>query len=228
MTTAEKTTSPRMPTLQEFAFCIKFFRELRKWSQEQLADISGVTPRTIQRVEKGEPPSKDTRRALARAFGLEDIDAFNKPISIPDAEEQKAQQEQFAKDNITLKAQPLTTGKELAKLAETTQMDLFSPAFELERAADEEFAALTDYFRDYRDCHDMYSEASKFEVFDALDVHVQALKAMDVSLCYAIRKVAFKSALGVEPYKAEALYVVACRRGQELKEFATPKAFNLG
>ena len=228
MTTAEQTKSPRMPTLQELAFCIKLFRELRKWSQEQLSAISGLTARTIQRVEKGEPSSTDTRRALARAFGLEDIDAFNKPITIPDAEEQKAQQEKFAKDNITLKAQPLTTGKELAKLAETTQMDLFSPAFELERAADEEFAALTDYFHEYRDCHDLYSEVGKFEVFDAMDIHIQALKAQEVSLCYATRQVAFKSAPGIEPYKAEVLYVVACRRGHELKEFATPKAFSLG
>jgi len=217
-----------MPTLQELAFCIKLFRELRQWSQEQLSAISGLTARTIQRVEKGEPSSTDTRRALARAFGLEDIDAFNKPITIPDAEEQKAQQEKFAKDNITLKAQPLTTGKELAKLAETTQMDLFSPAFELERAADEEFAALTDYFHEYRDCHDLYSEVGKFEVFDAMDIHIQALKAQEVSLCYATRQVAFKSAPGIEPYKAEVLYVVACRRGHELKEFATPKAFSLG
>nr|WP_326527975.1 helix-turn-helix transcriptional regulator [Rhodoferax sp.] len=228
MTTAEQTKSPRMPTLQELAFCIKLFRELRQWSQEQLSAISGLTARTIQRVEKGEPSSTDTRRALARAFGLEDIDAFNKPITIPDAEEQKAQQEKFAKDNITLKAQPLTTGKELAKLAETTQMDLFSPAFELERAADEEFAALTDYFHEYRDCHDLYSEVGKFEVFDAMDIHIQALKAQEVSLCYATRQVAFKSAPGIEPYKAEVLYVVACRRGHELKEFATPKAFSLG
>lgn len=228
MTTAEHTKSPRMPTLQELAFCIKLFRELRQWSQEQLSAISGLTARTIQRVEKGEPSSTDTRRALARAFGLEDIDAFNKPITIPDAEEQKAQQEKFAKDNITLKAQPLTTGKELAKLAETTQMDLFSPAFELERAADEEFAALTDYFHEYRDCHDLYSEVGKFEVFDAMDIHIQALKAQEVSLCYATRQVAFKSAPGIEPYKAEVLYVVACRRGHELKEFATPKAFSLG
>jgi transcriptional regulator with XRE-family HTH domain len=228
MTTAEKTKSPRMPTLQEFAFCVKLFRELRKWSQEQLADVSGLTTRTIQRVEKGEPSSPDTRRALARAFELEDIDAFNKPMSIPDAEEQKAQQEQLAKDHITLKAQPLTTGKELAKLAETNPMDLFSPAFELAREADEEFAALTDYFHDYRDSHDMYSAVSKFEIYDELDAHVQALKALDVSLCYATRKVAFKSAPGVEPYKAEVLYVVACKRGHELTEFATPKAFSLG
>ncbi len=228
MTVAEKSTAPRMPTLQELAFCLKFFRELRKWSQEQLADISGLTARTIQRVEKGEPSSTDTRRALARAFGLEDIDAFNKPISIPDAEEQKAQQEQFAKDNITLKGLPLTTGKELAKLAESTQMDLFSPAFELAREADKEFAALTDYFREYRDCHDLYLEADKFEVFDALDAHIQALKTQEISLCYATRKVAFKSAPGIEPYRAEVLYVVACRHGQELTEFATPKAFRLG
>lgn len=228
MTATEKTTSPRMPTLKEFAFCIKFFRELRQWTQEQLADISGLKTRTIQRVERGEPSSADTRRALARAFGLEDIDAFNKPISIPDTEEQKAQQEQYAKDHITLKAQPLTTGKQLAKLAETTQMDLFSPAFEIAREADEEFAALIDYFRGYRECHDLYSEVDKFEVFDALDSHIRALAALDVSLCYALRKVAFKSPPGVEPYKAEALYVVACRRGQELTEFATPKAFKLG
>ena len=228
MTTAENTTSPRMPTLQEFAGCIKIFRELRKWSQEQLADISGLTVRTIQRVEKGEPSSTDTRRALARAFELEDIDAFNKPISIPDAEEQKAQQEQFEKDHITLKALPLTTGKELAKLAETTQMDLFAPAFELERKADEEFAALTDYFHDYRDCHDDYSAVAKFDIYDDLDAHIQSLKALNVSLCYAIRKVTFKSAPGIEPYKADALYVVACRLGQEMTEFKTPKAFNVG
>lgn len=228
MTTVENTAPPRMPTLQELAFCIKFFRELRKWSQEQLADISGLTTRTIQRVEKGEASSPDTRRALARAFELEDIDAFNKPISIPNAEEQKAQQERFAKENITLKAHPLKSGRELAKLAETTKMDLFSPIFDLPREAEEEFAALTDYFRDYRDVHDDYPEVGKFEIFDAMDAHIQALKAMDISLCYAIRKVVFKSAPGIEPYRAEALYVVACKLGQELTEFATPKAFSLG
>jgi hypothetical protein len=107
-------------------------------------------------------------------------------------------------------------------------MDLFSPAFELAREADEEFAALTDYFHEYRGCHDLYSEVDKFEVFDALDTHIQALKTLDVSLCYATRKVAFKSAPGIEPYKAEVLYIVACRRGRELREFATPKAFSLG
>lgn len=227
-TTAEQTKSPRMLTLPELAFCIKFFREIRKWSQEQLSAISGLSSRTIQRVEEGKASSTDTRRALARALEFEDIDALNKPFSIPDAEEQKAQQAQFAKDNITLKALPLRTGKELAKLAEITMLDLFSPAVDLPREADEHFAALVDYYREYRDCKDLYAEADKFEVYDAFDVHIAALKAMDFSLCYATRKVAFKSAPGVEPFTAEALHVVACHRGQELTEFAVPKAMRLG
>lgn len=227
MTSAEKTTSPRMPTQEEFAFCIKFFRELRQWSQEQLADISGLNTRTIQRVEKGVKSSSETRRALARAFELEDIDAFTKPISIPDAAELKAQQEQFARDHLTLKALPVGSGKELAKLAEVTQMDLFSAAYELEREPDEEFAVLTDLFRGYRDCYDLYSEVDKFKFYDDLDNCIQTLRASDVSLCYAIRKVEFKSAPEIEPYKADALYVVACKLGQELTEFVTPKAFRI-
>lgn len=83
-----------MLTLAELAFLIKFFREMRQWSQEQLSAISGLSSRTIQRVEDGQASSTDTRRALARAFEFEDIDALNKPFAIPDVEEQKAQQEQ--------------------------------------------------------------------------------------------------------------------------------------
>ncbi|MBI2728336.1 MAG: helix-turn-helix transcriptional regulator [Polaromonas sp.] len=228
MTTAEQTKPPRMLTLAELAFLIKFFRETRQWSQEQLSSISGLSCRTVQRVEEGKASSIDTRRALARAFEFEDIDALNKPFSIPDAEEQKAQQEQFAKDHITLKAQPIGSGKELAKLVEMTMMDMSTPAIELSREADERFAELIDYFREYRDCKDMYSELDKFEIYDAMDEHIKALKGLQVSLCFATRKVAFTSALGAQPFTAEALYVVACKLGQELTEFATPKAVQLG
>ncbi|MEG0324500.1 MAG: helix-turn-helix transcriptional regulator, partial [Raoultibacter sp.] len=53
---------------QELAVLVKLYRELRKWSQEQLAEIAGLSTRTVQRVEEGLPASTDTRRALARAF----------------------------------------------------------------------------------------------------------------------------------------------------------------
>ena len=95
MNTAEQTTQARMLSPEELAVCIKFFREVRQWSQEQLAEISGLSVRTVQRIEQGEPSSIDIRRALARAFEFEDIDGLNKPFLIPSPEELAAQKEKF-------------------------------------------------------------------------------------------------------------------------------------
>ncbi len=45
-------------------------RKHHGWSQERLAQISGLSPRTIQRVEQGEPSSIETRLSLANAFNV--------------------------------------------------------------------------------------------------------------------------------------------------------------
>ncbi|ELY3466085.1 helix-turn-helix domain-containing protein [Cronobacter universalis] len=47
---------------------IRALRLARAWSQEQLAELSSVSVRTIQRIEKGEPPSLETLSALAAVF----------------------------------------------------------------------------------------------------------------------------------------------------------------
>lgn len=44
---------------------IRALRLARAWSQEQLAELSSVSVRTIQRIEKGDPPSLETLSALA-------------------------------------------------------------------------------------------------------------------------------------------------------------------
>lgn len=67
----------------------KYVRELRtkaNWSQEDLAAASGLSLRTIQRVENDGTSSLDTRRALAAAFGLvpNDLDLMN-PANDPSA-----------------------------------------------------------------------------------------------------------------------------------------------
>ncbi|WP_281660402.1 helix-turn-helix domain-containing protein [Microvirgula aerodenitrificans] len=223
---ATENTQTRLLTPAELAVCIKMFREVRQWSQEQLADISGLNVRTIQRVEQGLSASLDTRRALASAFEFEDIDALNKPFAIPSEEELKAAKEKFDREHVTLTAIPLTTGKQLAKLAEICSMDLSEPGFELTREADETFAALVDYFRDYRDCADVYSETQKFEVYDEMQSHIGALKTLGVSLRYAERKMQVK--WGTEPdskpMPVNVLYVVAFPLGKEPEQFATPKS----
>lgn len=109
-------------------------------------------------------------------------------------------------------------------------MDLSMPAFEMSRAADEEFAALLDYLREYRDCAEMYSEVQKFEVYDEMQGHIDALKAMGASLCYVVRKLQVK--IGSDPeakfLPMTALYLVAFPVGKEPKEFATPRVVGAG
>jgi transcriptional regulator with XRE-family HTH domain len=226
MSKTEDIQQSRLLTPTELAVFIRMFREVRQWSQEQLAEISGLSVRTIQRVEQGLSASLDTRRALAGAFDFEDIDALNKPFSIPSEEELKIAKEKFDREHVTLTAIPLTTGKQLAKLMEICTMDLSETAFELTREADETFAALVDYFRDYRDCADAYSETQKFEVYDEMQSHINALKALDVSLRYAERKIQVK--WGTEPdskpMAVNVLYVVAFPLGKEPEQFATPKS----
>lgn len=226
MNTAESTQQTRLLTPAELAVCIRMFREMRQWSQEQLAEISGLNVRTVQRVEQGLSASLDTRRALASAFEFEDIDALNKPFTIPSEGELKAAKEKFDREHVTLTAIPLTTGKQLAKLAEICSMDLSEPGFELTREADETFAALVDYFRDYRDCADVYSETQKFEVYDEMQSHIDALKTLGVSLRCAERKMQVK--WGAEPdskpMPVNVLYVVAFPLGKEPEQFATPKS----
>lgn len=227
MTTPQ--SQPRLLTPEELAMVVRMFREMRQWSQEQLSEISGLSGRTIQRVEQADPSSLDTRRALALAFGFEDIDAFSKPYVIPTEEERKAEKEKFDRENITLKALPLDKGRQLAELAETCSMDLTSPAFELSREAEEQLADLTDYFRDYRDVHECYSQRSKLEVHDDFQGFIDRLRDLEVSLRYATRKVVIKAATpDAQPMKTTVCIIAAFPLGKEPSEFATPREMKIG
>jgi transcriptional regulator with XRE-family HTH domain len=45
-------------------------REMQAWTQDDLAEASGLSARTIQRVEMGEAAALETLRALASAFNV--------------------------------------------------------------------------------------------------------------------------------------------------------------
>lgn len=50
---------------------IKRWREERHWSQEHLAQLSGIGLRTLQRIENGRQASSETLKALANAFNVD-------------------------------------------------------------------------------------------------------------------------------------------------------------
>lgn len=49
---------------------IKKLRLQRSWSQEQLAEVSGLSVRTIQRIEKGQQAGLESLKALASVFEI--------------------------------------------------------------------------------------------------------------------------------------------------------------
>lgn len=61
---------------------VRKLRLKRGWSQEQLAELMGVSTRTIQRIERGQTkPSLETQKSLAAVFEV-DIATFEPSISM--------------------------------------------------------------------------------------------------------------------------------------------------
>lgn len=56
---------------QEPNMLVQKLRLQRGWSQQQLAELSGLSVRTIQRVENGHLPSMETLKSLASVFEIE-------------------------------------------------------------------------------------------------------------------------------------------------------------
>ena len=63
---------------------IQKLRLQRGWSQEQLAELSGLSARTIQRLERGQPASLETLKALGAAFDV-DVSTLKEPDMSPTA-----------------------------------------------------------------------------------------------------------------------------------------------
>ncbi|EMY8447437.1 helix-turn-helix domain-containing protein, partial [Pseudomonas aeruginosa] len=181
------TADKRVLSKSELGLVIKHLRELRQWSQETLAQLAHTTDRTIQRIEAGSGTSVHTLRALAVAFGFQDIDAFTKPMAIPTDEQLQAACEQFEKDYVVNKAHKPESGRCLAKLAEESVGDYIEPACELSQDQALTFAELTDYLRDYRECAEHYSSTGRLEVYEELQGLLDRLGEQGVTLRYATR-----------------------------------------
>lgn len=214
---------------QELAEIIRIFREMRQWSQDTLSALSKLSIRTVQRVESGDPSSPETRRALALAFELEDIDIFNKPFKLPDPELIQAEMEKFKRENVTLDAHTVTTGQELVRLFESAQMDYSDPNIVLTGAAAEAHAALVDYLRDHRDCADLMSQTQKLVAYDDIQSYLDTLHKAGYSICCARRdtKLVGRDWKDKTPWPVSILYLIVCPKGSEPKMVFVPRQVKL-
>lgn len=116
---------------------IRMLRMDHAWSQEALAAEAGLTVRTLQRVEAGDPSSVTTRRALARALSYEDKHVFNDPDFARSVEslikeasetvrrERQADLDARYPDHMRLKVEHCVSGHVLAQLVENADAFVF-------------------------------------------------------------------------------------------------------
>lgn len=70
---------------------LKKLRKKHNWSQEQLATLCGLSLRTIQRVEAGNPASLETLKSLASVFEIE-TSKLTEEITVIDKETEEWKQ----------------------------------------------------------------------------------------------------------------------------------------
>jgi transcriptional regulator with XRE-family HTH domain len=225
-------SAPRPLTPEEIGSLVKIVRTHQGWTQEVLALLSGLQPRTIQRVEQGQPSSIDTRRAIARAFRLDDIDYFNSPKHFPSAAEIQKQKEVFDREHVLLDAQ-VVNGRQLLTLMQDNPgfgaLSLGSTT-DLSRAAQDAFAFIADFVRD---CLDIFDVASQTEILgygDDLDDLIAELGKCGFCLCAAFRQTSL-AVVGTEkpkPLPCKITYLLAAPKDQPATKVAVARKISGG
>ena len=188
-------TNLRAATPAEVAVLVRMFRELRGWTQDTLAALSGLEVRTIQRVESGERSSKETKRAIARAFDFEDLDAFSKFQEPPSSEEAEKQRQEFERKHLILDLEPVDGRGIVSALMDLSGLGAIGhqSLAGLSREAQDAFAVLLDYTRDCMDVCDVASKTEMLGYGDEIQGHVDTLKAAGHDLFIAHRKAVMRS-----------------------------------
>lgn len=84
---------------------LKSFRELQNLTQEELSEKSGISVRTIQRIETGKDPKGYTLRVLAKALEIEENELLYKEPEQkkPEIEDEKESNEMVSINYSSLK-----------------------------------------------------------------------------------------------------------------------------
>lgn len=79
---------------------IQKLRLQRGWSQEQLAHLSGLSVRTIQRIENGQTPSVESLKSLASVFEMDFSELRENDMTSTDQVSAVTPDEELALDQV--------------------------------------------------------------------------------------------------------------------------------
>jgi transcriptional regulator with XRE-family HTH domain len=220
----------RVPTPADMAGITKALREANKWTQETLAELAGITERTIQRIEGGEPSSLDTRRAIARAFKLDDLDVFEKPWPFPNVEKLKLYQAEIERTTVVVRLTRIRQGRTLRTMIEGAESSATEEIGELSNGAREAFASIVDYLRDYNDVRDEYSASRRLEVDQDIDSLLQTISDERAAIGAGLRHARLRSKADADqaPMDWTNIYLVLAPNDALPSNVRVPRAVRFG
>ena len=143
--------------------------------------------------------SSDTRRALARGFGYDDLDVFNKPWPILNPEKLKAHADELERTTDVLPLTRVQRASSARKAVEGTESSVSEVLGEVPHEAREAFANLVDNLRDYNDVRECYSEHAKLGFDETLQGFVDTIVEQKAAVSIGVRKAMVRFGPDKEP-----------------------------
>lgn len=219
----------RCPSKEELSMMVRLLRTSKGWTQETLAELAGVSSRTIQRLEDGQGGSADTLRAVARAVEAEDLDFLIRPQQVLTDAGLKRRQADFERDYMQLDATPAQTGNAVEAFMTDLTM-LCCVGHDIEDPATQDTAAsLFDFLRDYLDIKAELTYQDRLSMARSLDELVATLRADGWTPMVAHRRTKLMNDHWVDktPWPVTIGYVALVRKGQEPAKLAVLRRIQL-
>jgi hypothetical protein len=119
---------------------------------------------------------------VADAFHWKDLDVFNKPWPVPNAERLRAEKERLGRETVAVTVVPFTRGRQVREMAEAAQATAFHAFGDLPKQAETIWARMQDYLRDYADVDDCYMATEKLQVNEDLQEMLDELSAAGLAV----------------------------------------------
>lgn len=197
-------------------------RQSRGWTQEQLAQISGIDARTIQRVESKKTAALSTLQALASAFECSVDDIIEKPNSEGVNQKQTIQDDPSSKKDEAKAKEPkvhwlfrIKSGKDLMDIMEGA--DAFQQDYDEPQTA-EEADTIAGFLQNTRDYGEIWGDIEPSQrvkaAFECND-YIKDVEALGLSVFAIRRKVLYVNTFDTSVRTPMSLAVVILRRSDD-------------
>lgn len=213
----------------ELAMIVQMLRSARGWTQETLAEIAGVSCRTIQRIEDGQGAAGDTLRAIARAVEADDLDFLIRPQPFPTEAGLTRRAEAFERENLMLDASSASTGRALEAFMSGLNLLSCVDTEVTDPASLEDAAALFDYLRDYLDVKGEIGHQHRFGVAAELEAMLARLRDAGWGAVVAVRHTKLTNDHWADktPWPVAIGYLTLLPKGQTPVKIAVPRRVRL-